>query len=87
MIDRSGRLLVPWPALVGGGGPTPLDLLLATATDPTLEDQGTKYASAETVAAAWNRENYDRVSYFRNNVRDGIRTFQDDAIDAALKCP
>jgi hypothetical protein len=83
VIDRSGRLLVRWPDLVDGSGPAPLDLLLATATDPTLANHGTQYASPETVAAAWKRAP-DRVCYFRNNLRNGIRTFQDDAIEAAL---
>jgi hypothetical protein len=70
--------------LVDGSGPTPFDLLLATATDPTLENDGANYASSETVAAAWNRATPDFVSYFRKNHRDGIRTFQDDDIESFL---
>jgi hypothetical protein len=54
VINSSGRLLVRWPDLVDGSGPTPFDLLLATATDPTLENDGANYASSETVVEPSN---------------------------------
>jgi hypothetical protein len=39
------------------------------------------------IAARWRTDTAGNVRYFRNNVRDGIRTFEDDAIAAALDAP
>jgi hypothetical protein len=44
---------------------------------PSLPD------AARMIAARWRGDTADNVRYFRNNIRDGIRTFEDDAIGAA----
>ncbi len=85
LVNKSGILQIAWPALVADNTPVPLDLLLATATQPDLTGQPRTYAAPETIAAAWRNDRQDNVRYFRNNVRDGIRTFEDEAIRASLE--
>jgi hypothetical protein len=62
-------------------GPVGLDLLLATANQPTLTGTPASYPAPAEIAAAPS----DRVEYFRNNVRAGIRTFEDARIEAMLE--
>lgn len=39
------------------------------------------------IADRWRNDTNNNVRYFSNNVRDGIRTFEDDAIRAILDAP
>lgn len=84
LIDRGGLLQIDWPRLAEGGAAADLDLLLATATKPTLAGSPPSYPSAETIADAWNAAE-DHVRYFWNNVDNGITTFQDDQIRTRLR--
>lgn len=82
LVDERGILHIPWPQLLERERPlpVPVDLLLATATRPTLGGRPAMYATAEMIARAWGIDAHDRVAYFRNNRLNGIRTFQDQAI-------
>jgi hypothetical protein len=71
---------IEWPRLVRDESPLPLDILLATATQPMLTGAPGVYPTAEIIANAWRNDRADNVRYFRNNMRDGIQTFEDDAI-------
>jgi hypothetical protein len=84
LVSIDGLLRIPWPRLVEGGTPVQLDLLLATANDPTLTGTPQSYPSVETIANAWNRAG-NHVEYFWRNIDSGILTFQDDAIRARLR--
>jgi hypothetical protein len=55
-----------------------LDLLLATATHPTLHNG--EYPNAQAIARAWGEAVQDEVLYFRNNRKHSIRSFQDHEI-------
>jgi hypothetical protein len=83
-VSEAGLLQIAWPSLVEGCVPLSLDLLLATATDPTLEGDPPSFPSPETIAAAWNADALGNVRYFFSNQRNGIATFQDKAILAHL---
>jgi len=84
LICERGILRIPWPRLVGGGEPVQLDLLLATANNPTFAGASHAYPSVETIANAWNAAGSKHAEYFWRNTENGIRTFQDDAIRALL---
>jgi hypothetical protein len=84
VVNRRGLLNIPWPKLVNCTDALPLDLLLATATNPTFEGQPRSYPSAEAIAERWNRDSQGHVRYFYNNQANGIYTFQDQAISGAL---
>ena len=73
-INENGLLQLRWPTLAGGQKQLPLDLLLATANDPTLA-----CATVTSIADAWNR-NPNQTKYFKNNRNSGIQTFEDKAI-------
>ena len=77
LID-GGTLQINWPRTAKSDEPVDLDLLLATATSPSL-DHG-EYADAQTVTDAWKRDDYNNLDYFKENQKHGIRTFQDDSI-------
>jgi hypothetical protein len=59
------------------------DVLLMTATEPTLTDGN--YASSEEIARAWMLDSKGNDSYFYNNRQAGITTFEDDPILTLLK--
>lgn len=82
-VNDEGILQIAWPPLLDSGGGVPCDLLLATATKPTLIDG--RYATAEEVAHAWIEAGEDSVEYFRSNREHGIITFQDEEIARYLK--
>jgi len=83
LVTDTGLLQIPWPSLAGAEGrPLDLDLLLATATHPTLEGAPPSYPSPKAIAAA-NAE--DNTRYFQNNREHSIRTFQDEEILEAAK--
>ena len=83
-VDRqSGLLNIPWPTPVDGSD-LPCDVLLATATNPTII--GGHYPTPEQIAEAWSTpEGKPHVYYFNNNRRDGIATFQDEEIERRLR--
>ena len=86
VIDAEGFLTISWPK-TDDDSDLAVDVLLATATDPTLIRGD--YPSAREIAAAWNAhegEDYERyVQYFRENRDCGIRTFQDGEIEKRLR--
>jgi hypothetical protein len=83
LMNMAGLLQIAWPRLVDGKEGVGLDLLLATATKPTLEGTPPSYASVQTIADAWNVAG-QHARYFWNNSDNGITTFQDDEIRALL---
>jgi len=83
LVSANGLLQIPWPRLISNREPVPLDLLLATANDPTIP--GGVYPSAELITNAWNAAEGAHAEYFWKNIENGIRTFQDDEIYARLK--
>jgi hypothetical protein len=84
-VSPSGLLQIAWPGLIEGCAPLPLDMLLGTATNPTLAGDPPTFPTPETIAHAWNRDTRGNVDYFRSNRRNGIVTFQDDAIMEHLR--
>ncbi|MDD9999372.1 MAG: hypothetical protein OXQ89_16665 [Rhodospirillaceae bacterium] len=77
-VDASGILRIRWPKTTGGSE-LDFDALLATATDPCIEDG--QYATVRQIANAWMKPpGKDHVSYFVNNRANGITTAQDDEI-------
>jgi hypothetical protein len=85
LVGTDGLLHIPWPRLVEGDAAVQLDLLLATANDPTLTGPPPSYPSVETIANAWNDAAREYAEYFWNNIDSGIRTFQDDEIRTRLR--
>ena len=88
VIDEEGFLTISWPK-TDDDSDLAVDVLLATATDPTLIRGD--YPSAWEIAAAWNAhegEDYKcYVQYFNKNREHRIRTFQDDDIKKFLRAP
>jgi hypothetical protein len=81
-VIADGRLRIGWPRLTDGS-PLPLDLLLATATDPQIGSKRSNYPTTKEIADAWySKPKYDY--YFRFNKMTGIRTADDDEIDTRL---
>jgi len=81
-INKDGLLNMRWVKRAGDNLPVDLDLLLATANQPTLNSE--KYPSARNIANAWRNDEDDNVRYFRNNQATGITTFQDEQIKKFL---
>ena len=80
-VDESGFLAIPWPESEEGSG-LEVDILLATATCPTICNG--RYPTPQKVAEAWN--NHDgSVVYFNKNREHGIRTFEDHCIQEHLR--
>ena len=75
-VDGRGMLLIDWPQLTEGG--LAPDLLLATSNDPDPT-----YPTVQEIADAWNRDP-DSAEYFHENRKNGIYTFQDEAIKEGL---
>jgi hypothetical protein len=85
LVSDRGLLQIPWPTLIDGNNPVAIDLLLATANHPTLEGERKSYPTPVTIADAWRKDSDGNVSYFWNNNKHGIRTFEDEAIRERLK--
>jgi hypothetical protein len=83
LINDCGVLNIGWPTLKDGDGPIPLDLLIATATKPTLEDD--RYPGLEIIVRAWKDDPKGHVEYFWCNRCNEISTFQDNEIVLALR--
>ena len=78
LVDNRGMLQIPWPTLSSGGNPVPIDLLLATSND--------REPTCPTVHEIANARNeHPEVDYFQNNGKNGIETFQDQAIRELLR--
>jgi hypothetical protein len=65
-------------------------MLLATANEPTYGADPGSYPSVETIALAWKRSTEEspqdkRESYFWENRKAQITTFQDKAIERILR--
>lgn len=83
-VDESGFLRIPWPVPCEDGTRLGVDILLATATNPTIV-RG-RYPTAQEVADAWKSPSGRKyVGYFVNNRKRGIQTFEDDIIEARLR--
>ena len=81
----TGCALFDWPKDVATNqGLLGFDLLLMTANEPTVNETG-QYATAEQIASAWRADAVNDGGYFYNNRQYGITTFEDDAIQAALR--
>ena len=81
IVSDCGLLEIPWPDPLNGEQLN-LDMLLTTATDPTLIEQ--QYPIAEEIARAWNIDKKINVQYFWKNIENGITTFQDKEIEKSL---
>lgn len=79
-VDAAGRLTMPWPTMESGEA-LDADLVLATATVPTLVEE-TRYATSAEVAEPWN--DAQRRNYFDKNREFGISTAFDAEIRQAL---
>ncbi len=82
-VNESGFLSILWPATLSGR-PLKFDILIATATNPTII--AGHYPAVQQIADAWDtptgKQNLD---YFHNNRKHGIRTFQDTEIARLLE--
>lgn len=74
-MAANGLLTFPWPRGQDGVPLAQYDVLLATATKPTLT-RG-HYPTSAAVARAWLRSAAGHERYFFTNVVSGIRTYQD----------
>ena len=83
-VDKhSGFLNITWPG-TQDGSTLALDLLLATATNPTIRNG--RYASVQDVADGWiTSKGKKHVDYFRKNRKHGITTFEDTEIEQVLE--
>jgi hypothetical protein len=87
LVNERGMLQIAWPTSTADNRPLALDFLLATATQPNLARDPPWYPTQQMIAARWRADTAGHGRYFRNNVRNGIRTFEDDAIALALDAP
>jgi hypothetical protein len=84
VITDRGELAIDWPHRADTGEAlTGVDLLLATATQPTPYGETGDHAPVPVIAEAWNRTK--NATYFHSNRANGFHTFQDDAIEALLR--
>lgn len=72
-VGPDGILSIPWPS-PESGAPLNVDVLLATATVPCLNNGS--YATPQVIADAWNRAPKEQ-RYFDENRRVGITTADD----------
>ena len=79
VVSKEGFLQIPWPKTVENKL-LPLDLLIATATNPTLRGNPPTYPRIKEVAMAWKRDKLGNASYFHKNRECGIFTYQDRLI-------
>ncbi len=82
LVNADGQIAIPWPQRKDGKA-IDTDILLLTATNPTTVDG--RYATPEEIASAWKiPSGRSHVSYFWNNRKSGVETFQDTEIEALL---
>lgn len=84
IVTSDGLLYIPWPNTSENGLPVPIDLLLATATNPTFSGDPPAYPRARKVARAWKRDSNGHDKYFWRNRENGIFTHQDYFIEKIL---
>ena len=83
IVNADGILNIAWPSTLDGNV-LDLDILLATATNPTISVDG-QYPTDEDIAYAWKTENGRcYVNYFWCNRKHNIKTFQDVDIQRHL---
>lgn len=81
-VTAMGLLNIPWPSTLSGD-PLDLDVILATATNPTII--GGRYPSAKEIAERWKSPSGScYVNYFWYNRKHNITTFQDPDIERYL---
>ena len=82
-VDESGFLNIRWPRSEDCSD-LEVDVLLATATDPTIKFGC--YPTAREIAQAWNTPfGRKHIEYFNGNRQNEITTFQDATIESILK--
>jgi hypothetical protein len=82
LVNANGQIAIPWPQRKDGKA-IDIDILLMTATNPTITDG--RYPTSEEIAVAWKTPLGSRhVNYFWENRKNGIETFQDAEIEALL---
>lgn len=83
-VNTEGILQIPWPTpLVDGYSLDKFDVLLAAATRPTPTPATGDYPSVQEIAEAWNAKG--DAAYFYSNRKNGLRSFQDEAIATLLR--
>jgi hypothetical protein len=85
VISKDGFLKLPWPVIKNQGKHLALDIVLATATDPTLDINTRAYPKTKVIAEAWKNDNGSNDNYFLKNRKYGIHTFQDKTISNMMK--
>ena len=80
VLTKSGFLNISWPIIKNKDESLPLDIVLATATNPTIGTNNGRYPKAKIIAEAWKNDNQGNDNYFWENIRHGICTFQDETI-------
>lgn len=80
-VNQSGFVNIPWDWKLGNN--LDIDVLLVTATSPTIVDG--QYPSARDIADAWKTPEGKRyIDYFHRNRMHGINTFQDNEIEGLI---
>lgn len=74
-VGNDGLLRIPWPVKVCDGEEADLDLILATATEADKQRPHPK-----DIADAWSNQDAGNEHYFFENIRNGIRTSEDQLI-------
>ncbi len=64
VVTDNGFLNIPWPKLVKDDSALSMDILLATATNPTLKGCPSTYPRIKEIARAWKRDSYGNEQYF-----------------------
>ncbi len=85
VLNKCGFLILPWPIIIKQGKPLALDIILATATNPTLDINTGAYPKASVIAEAWKKDNQRNDNYFWENRKCRIHTFQDKTLGNILK--
>ena len=84
IISKDGILKTRWPNTLSQSKGLSFDIVLATATNPTLDSNKKAYPRVRVIAEAWNNDTENNVNYFLENRNNGIHTFQDRAINKLL---
>ena len=80
-VNQSGFVNIPWDWNQQDN--LDIDILLVTATSPTIVDG--QYPSAQDIADAWKTPEGKRyIDYFHENRKHGINTFQDNEIEKLI---
>lgn len=85
VLTNSGFLNISWPTCKNKYESLPFDIILATATNPTIGKENGHYPNAKMIASAWKNDNQGNDNYFWKNRENGIHTFQDETINNILE--